>query len=183
MRCPDCGSKWPKVIVAHAEDHGTHFCGECMEWFTVIRQKRSPMLRYVLMAPLLVALGAGSVSVDWQSRSDEIVEWWNAPSAPGTYSYSAGDFYYWRQCSVCYDIFTNQDRDCCKACGSKSINDSVCARLLDSETDPKRADGYQTANGTLYVFKTRYFDWDKFFIGADLYSREEMIIARRVNLR
>ena len=138
------------------------------------------MIRYVLMAALFGGIGVGGASVDWESRYEAFEEW---KDAPGTYSYSSGDFYYWRQCDNCHDIFVDQNRSCCKSCGGASITNNVCARLLDGETDPQRADGYQTADGTLYVFRTRYFNWDKFFIGTDLYSREEIILARRVNLR
>lgn len=140
------------------------------------------MIRYVLMAALFGGLGVGGASVDWQSDWNAVVEWYNTPNEYTNFS----DFFYWKQCDACYDIFDgNQSRNCCKSCGGVSLTDNVRARLLGTlKWDPRYAEGYQTADGMLYIMKgdEGYFS-QRFFIGPDLYTRATAIIARNVSLR
>ncbi len=187
MKCPDCGSRWPNVLVAHAQDHGTHFCGKCKEWFTVTRKKRSPMIRFVFMAALFGALGAGGASVDWRDQWDHVqdgwdgaVEQWNAPRPM-----DVDDFFFWRQCDNCFDLSRHDERACCAICGSTQSTSNVRARLIEyTWKSLKNAYGYQTADGLLYIMKNQIdqFD-DQFVIGSDVYKKSEAIIAHDVKLK
>ncbi|KKL07022.1 hypothetical protein LCGC14_2590190 [marine sediment metagenome] len=139
------------------------------------------MIRYVLMAALFGGLGVGGASVDWQSDWNAVTEWYNTPNE---YTYFS-DFYYWRQCDACYDIFSgNETRTCCKSCGGVSFT-TIKARLLGTNGwDPDHAEGYQTSDGVLYIMKgdEGHFS-QKFFIGPDRYTRATAIIARNASLR
>lgn len=137
------------------------------------------MIRFVLMAALFGGLGAGGASVDWQSRSDEIVEWWNTPVPLA--QVDVDNFGYWKQCDSCYNLWSG-DRACCQECGGEQFTVNVRARKIEHHGDWWR--GYQTADGRLYIHKVS-IGWfnDQFIVGSDLYKKSEAIIARDAKLK
>lgn len=184
MKCPNGHggffSGYGRVIKSSSPERGTHFCGPCNDWFTVAKKRKISMMRFVLMAALFGGVGAGAVQVDWEGNAESFGEWLDTPNQYTNIS----DFYYWKQCDRCYNVFAgNTDRNCCESCGSVSLTVNVRARLLGTTGyNPDRANGYQTADGVLYIMHDESLP-TKFFIGPDLYTESEAIVARNASLR
>ncbi len=142
------------------------------------------MIRFVFMAALFGALGAGGASVDWRDQWDHVqggwdgaVELWNAPG-----TVVVADFFYYRQCNNCYNLWHDIDRACCAECGGIQFTESVRARKIEYVDGRWR--GYQTPNGRLYIHADS-IDWfsDQFIVGNDVYLRIDAIIAKGVKLK
>ncbi len=143
------------------------------------------MIRFVFMAALFGALGAGGASVDWQSswdfvgeRFDYVVNEWNAPGPV-----NVENFAYWKQCDSCYNLWRG-DRTCCQECGVEQFTANVRARKIEQHGAAGWWRGYQMADGRLYIHADS-IDWfsDQFIVGNDVYQKADAIIARNANLR
>lgn len=142
------------------------------------------MIRFIFMAALFGALGAGGASVDWRDQWDHVqggwdgaVELWNAPGPV-----DVEEFGYWRQCDSCYNLW-HGDRSCCSSCGNDQFTSNVRARKIEQHREGWYR-GYQTADGLLYIHK-KHVVWfnDQFIVGSDIYQKSEAIIAGDAKLR
>lgn len=135
------------------------------------------MIRYIVAAAIFTTIGASGASVDWQSVSNYVVTEWNAPDPV-----DVADFFYYRQCNNCHNLWHDGDRDCCEECGGVQFAKGIRARKIEHQGNWWR--GYQTADGLLYIHKEHvwWFD-DQFVVGNDVYQKTEAIIARDASLR